>query len=183
MRGRGRQLASMVLANRPWRLILGLRSALAAVLATSLYLIITSTIWQLASLLGWTKLIATTVVSVALMVVWILNAHDLWLRPGDVREDDDVSLQNATTVLTLTIGVTVMAATVFVFNLLLALFFLQPPLFTGTSSDYIRLAWLATGFGTLGGALGSGLDSDSAVLEATYSDPQQQELRSGDDDG
>jgi hypothetical protein len=47
--GRVRMLADMVLTNRPWRLVLGMRSALAAVLATSAYLVITSTVWQLAS--------------------------------------------------------------------------------------------------------------------------------------
>jgi len=82
--GRLRLLAGMVIANRPWRLVLGMRSALAAVMATSAYLVITSTIWQLASSLSMTKLIVTLVAAVIMMVVWIIGAHHLWRRRDEL---------------------------------------------------------------------------------------------------
>jgi hypothetical protein len=178
-RGRFRQLAAMVADNRPWRMVLGMRSALAAVLATSAYLVITSTVWQLASTLSWTKLVITMVAAIAMMVVWIIGAHDLWRRPSQLSEDEDAALLNASTVLTLLVGVLTMAATVFAFNIVATVFFLEPPVFATDAStpegasDHVRLAWLATAFGTVAGALGSGLDSDAAVVASTYSDDEQ----------
>ncbi len=177
--GRARMLLEMVLTNRPWRLVLGMRSALAAVLATSAYLVITSTVWQLASALSWTKLVITMVAAVAMMVVWIISAHDLWRRPSDVDDDEDPALLNASTVLSLLVGVVTMAAAVLVFNVVITMFFLQPPVFGSDLStaqgvgDHVRLAWLATAFATVAGALGSGLDSDAAVERATYSDDER----------
>jgi hypothetical protein len=179
----------MVADNRPWRMVLGMRSALAAVLATSAYLVITSTVWQIASTLSWTKLVITMVAAVAMMVVWIIGAHDLWRRPSEVSEDEDAALLNASTVLTLLTGVLTMAAAVFAFNVVATVFFLEPPVFatdafTQGVSNHIRLAWLATAFGTVAGALGSGLDSDAAVQASTYSDDEQRrrERSSVDDD-
>jgi anti-sigma factor RsiW len=66
-----------------------------------------------------------------------------------------------------------------VFNTVITVWFLEPPVFAtdaGTSeglSDHLRLAWLATAFGTVAGALGSGLDSDAAVEAATYSEDER----------
>jgi hypothetical protein len=174
-----RLLVGMVIANRPWRLVLGMRSALAAVLATSAYLVITSTIWQLASSLSITKLVVTIVAAVVMMVGWIIGAHHLWRSRDEGGEDWDPFLWNASTVLTLLVGVVTMAAAVFVFNVVITVFFLEPPVYTsdaGTTEgflDHLRLAWLATGFATVAGAVGSGLDSDAAVEAATYGDEQR----------
>jgi cytochrome c oxidase subunit IV len=180
----------MVADNRPWRMVLGMRSALAAVLATSAYLVITSTVWQLAGTLSWAKLVITMVAAVAMMVVWIIGAHDLWRRPSEVSEDEDATLLNASTVLTLLAGVLTMAAAVFAFNVVATVFFLEPPVFATDPftpegvSEHVRLAWLATAFGTVAGALGSGLDSDTAVQASTYSDDEQRRReRSSVDDG
>ena len=173
-RGRARLLAGMVRTNQPWRLVVGMRSALAAVLATSAYLIITSTIWLLSTKLGAGKLVLTTVVSVALMVAWIIGAHHLWERARDQSEREETVLYNASTVITLSIGVLVMSAAVYVLTLLGSLFFLEPSVL-GSSlgrppsfNDHLVLAWLATGLATVAGALGSGLDSEDAVRRAAY---------------
>ncbi|TCK24659.1 hypothetical protein [Pseudonocardia endophytica] len=173
-RGRARLLAGMVRTNQPWRLIVGMRSALAAVLGTSAYLTITSTIWLLSTRLGVGKLVLTTVVSVALMVAWIVGAHHLWERARDNSEREETWLYNASTVLTLSIGVLVMAAAVYVLILLGSLFLLEPSVLASSLgrppelADHLMLAWLATGLATVAGALGSGLDSEDAVRRAAY---------------
>ena len=179
--GRLRRLVGMVIANRPWRLVLGMRSALAAVMATSAYLVITSTIWQLASSLSMTKLAVTMVAAVLMMVAWIIGAHHLWRSRDELSEGWDPFLWNASTVLTLLVGVVTMAVAVFAFNIVVTVFFLEPPVYSSDAAtwpgfvDHVRLAWLATGFATVAGAVGSGLDSDAAVEAAAYDREQRQE--------
>ena len=176
-----RLLVGVVIANRPWRLVLGMRSALAAVMATSAYLVITSTIWQLASSLSMTKLAVTMAAAVLMMVAWIIGAHHLWRRRDELSEGWDPFLWNASTVLTLLIGVVTMAVAVFAFNIVVTVFFLEPPVYSSDAAtwpgfvDHVRLAWLATGFATVAGAVGSGLDSDAAVEAAAYDSEQRQE--------
>lgn len=173
-RGRARLLAGMVRTNQPSHLVLGMRSALAAVLGTSAYLTINSTIWLLSTQLGAGKLILTSVASVALMVAWIIGAHHLWERAHDEEGREETWLYNASTVLTLSIGVLVMSAAVYVLTLLGSLFLLEPSV-VGSSlgrppelADHLALAWLATSLATVAGALGSGLDSEDAVRRAAY---------------
>jgi len=190
-RGRARLLAGMVRTNQPWRLVVGMRSALAAVLGTSAYLTITSTIWLLSTRLGAGKLVLTTVVSVALMVAWIIGAHHLWERARDPGEREETVLYNASTVLTLSIGVLVMSAAVYVLTLLGSLFFLEPSVLGSslgrppTFGDHLVLAWLATGLATIAGALGSGLDSEDAVRRAAYGyrERQRRDEIGQDDEG
>ncbi|MDD7968113.1 GtrA domain-containing protein [Actinomycetospora lemnae] len=173
-RGRARLLAGMVRTNQPWRLVLGMRSALAAVVGTSAYLTITSTIWLLSTRLGIGKLTLTSVLSIALMVAWIIGAHHLWEHARHEGEREETALYNASTVLTLSIGVLVMSAAVYVLTLLGSLFFLEPSVLGSslgrppTLGDHLLLAWLATGLATVAGALGSGLDSEDAVRRAAY---------------
>jgi hypothetical protein len=189
-RGRARLLAGMVRTNEPWRLVLGMRTALAAVLGTSAYLTINSTIWLLATRLGTGKLILTTLASVALMVVWIISAHHLWERAEDEDEREETFLFNASTVLTLSIGVLVMFAAVYVATLLGSLFFLDASVFASGLGrvpglgDHLALAWLATGLATVAGALGSGLDSEEAVRRAAYGyrERQRRDEMGQDDD-
>jgi hypothetical protein len=191
-RGRIRLLAGMVRTNEPWRLVLGMRSALAAVLGTSAYLTLTSTTsWQLATRLGVPKLTVTLLVAVALMVAWIIGAHHLWEHARDEGEREETILFNASTVLTLSIGVLVMSGAVYVVTLLGSLFFLEDSILGSTLGrpptlgDHLALAWLATGLATVAGALGSGLDSEDAVRRAAYGYRERQrrdEIGQDDDD-
>lgn len=173
-RGRARLLAGMVRTNQPWRLVLGMRTALAAVLGTAAYLTINSTIWLLATRLGAGKLALTVLMAVVLMVVWIIGAHHLWEHARDEGEREETVLYNASTVITLSIGVLAMSAAVYVLTVLGSLFLLEPSVMASTLGrpptlgDHLFLAWLATGIGTIAGALGSGLDSEDAVRRAAY---------------
>ena len=82
-RGRWRLLLGMVLANRPWRLVPGLKSALVAALATGAVATINSTVWLLAGSLSWWRLVVATIASVAIAVAWLVVDGGLWDRPDD----------------------------------------------------------------------------------------------------
>ena len=117
----------------------------------------------------------------ASIVAWIIGAHHLWRRRDELSEGWDPFLWNASTVLTLLVGVVTMAVAVFAFNIVVTVFFLEPPVYSSDAAtwpgfvDHVRLAWLATGFATVAGAVGSGLDSDAAVEAAAYDSEQRQE--------
>ena len=81
--GRWQLLLGMVLANRPWRLVPGLKSALVAALATGAIATINSTVWLLAGSLSWWRLMVATIAAVALVVGWVVIDGGLWDRPDD----------------------------------------------------------------------------------------------------
>ncbi|WP_338598690.1 5,10-methylene-tetrahydrofolate dehydrogenase [Saccharopolyspora sp. SCSIO 74807] len=180
-RGRARLLSGMVRTNQPWRLVFGLRSALAAALATSAFGLSSSTIWQIGDLLGTTRQVIASLASIAVLVFWLITAHGLWERRqrNSERDPEQVLLYNTSTVLTLTIGVSVMYAGLFVINLLVALFLVPTNLLTSTLghaefSVYVSLAWGFTTMGVVAGALGSSLESDQAVRQAAYGYREEQ---------
>src|SRR3954451_6376921 len=103
--GRWRLLLGMVLANRPWLLVPGLRSALVAALATGAIATINSTDWLLAGSLSWWRLVVATIASVTLAVAWLVVDGELWDRPDDdsAQARERSRLYNASTVVTLTV--------------------------------------------------------------------------------
>src|SRR5205085_5443485 len=82
-RGTGRMwlLLGMVLANRPWMLVPGLKSALIAALTTGAIATINSTVWLLAGSLSWWRLAVATVLSIGLVVGWLVIDGELWDHP------------------------------------------------------------------------------------------------------
>jgi hypothetical protein len=176
-RGRWRLLVGMVLANRPWLLVPGLKSALVAALATGAVATINSTIWLLAASLSWWRLVVAMIASVTLAVAWLVIDGELWDRPdNDSRQARERSrLYNTSTVLTLLAGVGICYAALFVVNLAWAFFVLDPALMGGYLNaqlgygDLLVLAWFVASAATVGGGLGSGLESDEAIRAAAYS--------------
>jgi hypothetical protein len=184
-RGRLRLLSGMVRSNEPAQLVFGLRSALAAAVATSAFGLSSSTIWQIGDQLGAFRQVIAAVLSVALLVGWMILAHGLWEKRRDNSENDrdQVLLYNTSTVATLTIGIGVMYLGLFVINLVVALFLVPPNLLAsslGHPADFTRYLALAWGFTTMGvvaGALGSSLESDQAVRQAAYGYREEQRRR------
>ncbi|MFJ8095028.1 hypothetical protein [Streptomyces griseofuscus] len=184
-RGYLRVLLGMVRANRPWRLVPGLSKALAAALATGAVATVNSTIWSLATSLSTPRLVIATVGSVALMIGWLIVDANLWHRTDEVSPEarKRAALYNASTVVTLGIGVLVCYAGLVAINLVWALFILNDRLFASTTrtplhgTQYWTLAWFVASVATVGGALGSGLESDEAIRAAAYS-KREQERRS-----
>ena len=102
--GHLRLLAGMVRANRPWRLAARLYGVLAAAFAAGAYGIVASDMWRLSAALSWWRLLAVCLASLAVTIVAVIVAHELWERAPDARVRAQVLLFNVTTVLTVTIG-------------------------------------------------------------------------------
>ena len=117
--GRWRLLLGMVLANRPWLLVPGLKSALVAALATGAIATINSTVWLLADSLSWWRLLVATVASVVLVVAWLVIDGELWDRPDDDSAEarERSRLYNTSTLVTLTTGVLICYLALYIVNL------------------------------------------------------------------
>src|SRR3954452_1963388 len=131
--GRWRLLLGMVLANRPWLLVPGLKSALIAALTTGAIATINSTVWLLAGSLSWWRLVVATIASIALVVAWLVIDGELWDRPDDnsAQARERSRLYNTSTLLTLTIGVLICYLALYAVNLVWALFILDPAVMGG----------------------------------------------------
>lgn len=159
----------------------GLKSALVAALATGAVATINSTAWFLADSLSWWRLGVASIVSVALVVAWLVIDGGLWDRPEDdsPQARERSRLYNASTVLTLMAGVVICYVALYVVNLAWAFFVLDPDLmggYVGASlgyADLFVLAWFVASAATVGGGLGSSLESDEAIRAATYSKREQ----------
>ncbi|WP_409055121.1 hypothetical protein [Streptomyces sp. SYP-A7185] len=191
-RGYLRVLAGMVRANRPWRLVPGLSKALAAALATGAVATVNSTVWNLAAYLGTPRLVIAAVGSVAIMIGWLIVDAELWHRSAESSPEarQRARLYNASTVATLGIGVIVCYVGLMLINWVWALFILNEQVFASMTrtplhaDEYFTLAWFVASVATVGGALGSGLESDEAIRAAAYSKREQERRRrlQGDDD-
>jgi hypothetical protein len=180
--GRWRLLLGMVLANRPWLLVPGLKSALVAALATGAIATINSTVWLLAGSLSWWRLMIATIASITLVVAWLVIDGELWDRPEDNSPEarDRSRLYNTSTLVTLTAGVLICYLALYVVNLVWALFVLDPAVMGGYLQaslgygDLFVLAWFVASAATVGGGLGTGLESDEAIRAAAYSKREEE---------
>jgi hypothetical protein len=182
LRGRLRLVIGMVRANEPWRLIPGLKSALAAALATGAIALVNSNVWLLSDALSPVRLLSAMLASILLMVGWLIIAHDLWARRSrrSASEIERVVLYNASTVLTLALGVLASYAGLFALTIGSAAFLIDGEVFgdelghPAEISDYLDLAWLTSSVALVAGAIGSSLESDEAVRSAAYSRREQE---------
>jgi hypothetical protein len=175
-------LLGMVLANRPWLLAAGLKSALVAALATGAVATIEPTIWLLADALSGWRLGVATIASVAIVIAWIVIDGRLWDRPDDstAAARERSRLYNVSTLMTLTVGVVICYVALYVVNLVWALFVLDPGVLGDsigrptTLGDLFVLTWFVASAATVGGALGTGLESDEAIRAAAYSKREEE---------
>ncbi|MFE5589120.1 hypothetical protein [Streptomyces sp. NPDC056549] len=189
-RGYLRVLAGMVRANRPWRLVPGLSKALAAALATGAVATVNSTVWSLAESLSAPRLVIAMVGSVTLMIGWLIVDAELWHRSagGSPEARQRARLYNTSTVLTVGIGVLVCYVGLLLINVVWALFILNDQVFTSMTrepldvTDYWTLSWFVASTATVGGALGSGLESDEAIRAAAYSKREQERRQMAQDE-
>jgi hypothetical protein len=130
--------------------------------------------------MGPWRLGTVTILASAALIAWLIVEHKLWERPESADGRERAVLYNASTVLTLTIGVIIFHAGLFALLLLTAWWTLPPQLVAQNIghpvglSTLVTMAWLVAAVATLGGALGSGMEDDKAVKAATYGVRQRQ---------
>ncbi|MDQ3885776.1 MAG: hypothetical protein M3308_01855 [Actinomycetota bacterium] len=176
-RGRLRLLIGMVRDNQPWRLVFGLRGALVGAFAFSAFYLLNTTVWELALTMAPLQRLATVLGSLAVLVTWLIIYHHLWERTRNrpAQEREQAVLFNASTVLTLAIGLACGYVALYILNLTAAVILFTPEVFsqyTGPdpgAGDYATVVLLVTAAATIAGAIGSGFDSEDSVREAAYS--------------
>ena len=172
--GNLRLLAGMVGANHPWRLVGRLWRAMLAAVAAVTFGLVQFEVWRIATSIGPLRLTIAALASIVAASVTLIAGHGLWERPPDLRVREQVTLFNLATTATVVFGVTALYLSVFIASLLAALLLIEPSLLSEKLGrdmdawDYLRLAWLLSTLGTIGGALGATLETDEAVREAAY---------------
>jgi hypothetical protein len=178
--GNLRLLIGMIRANQPWRLAMGLSKALTAALATGVFALVTPDIWQLSDALGWIRLSAFAVGSVAAIAVALIAGAGLWEHASHPVGRKQVTLFNVATTASVVLGV------LFLYGALALLALMTSPVLVPSRlfdegvghavgiDDYMKLVCLASSLATLGGALGAGLESDEVVRAAAYTHRQDQ---------
>jgi len=101
-------------------------------------------------------------------------AHGLSERSSRASDTERVRVANAVTTLTLLVGLACFYMALFVLVLLSALLVIDASFLGSTLGhpvdfgDYATLAWFTASLATVGGALGSGLETDESVRDALY---------------
>jgi hypothetical protein len=179
-RGHARLLFGMVRDNRPWRLVPHLASATAAAAAATAFGIFYSTIWSIAEALPAWRLALIMVTAMAMMAGWLLTYNHMWEPSAGHLTPAEALLYNASTAVTLLLGVACMYGILYVISLAAAMLVLDDGYLRSQLghpigfADYATLVWLASSIGVVAGALGSSLDSEEAVQKAAYSRREQQ---------
>ncbi|WP_226365439.1 hypothetical protein [Pseudonocardia sp. ICBG162] len=120
------------------------------------------------------RLLLISVVAIIAMATWLITYNHLWDRPPDQDARAEAVLYNAATAITMIIGVTCMYVLLYLAGLLAALALIDPGYFSAqlqrpiSIGTYLKLVWLASSVGIVAGALGSSLESEEAVRNATY---------------
>lgn len=186
LRGNLRLLVGMVRANQPSRLVLRLSRAVVGALGTAAYALASSSIWQLGGRSSWARLLGFAVISVIATGGALVVAHGLWERATEPAARERVLLFNLATTATLGLAVLTLYLALFVIAGLCAGALIPSGLLAArvggsvNVADYARLACLVASMATLGGALGSLVESDLAVREATYRSREDERTEADD---
>src|ERR671914_1073384 len=174
VRSNVRLIAGMIRANRPMLVMARLSRSATAALGTGAYALSSSSIWTVAHQSSWPRLIALAALAMAMILAALVIAHGLWERAHDARARERVVLFNVVTVATLAIGIATLYLALFVILALAAVIAIPPSALerqigvAPSVGEFARLAWVAASVATVGGALGSLVESDEAVRDAAY---------------
>jgi putative flippase GtrA len=169
-----RLLVGMVRANEPSRVVTRLSAALVAALGTGAFAIATSDIWNISQGMSWPRLAALALGSIIATTGALIVAHGLWERAADPAARERVVLFNLATAATVTLGVLVLYGALLALTAACAAALIAPSTLAREVghpvdvTDYVQLALLAASLATIGGALGSLVESDIDVRDAAY---------------
>ena len=173
-------LLGLVRANRPLTLALRMSQLIAVTAAAGAFLLITPDIWVFAFNYGPARLIALMVLAIGAVTASLIVGAKLWEKPRRKSEREQVALFNVATALTVGIGVTVFYLEVFVMALLASLLLLEGKSLMQlaeqhwTFTEILKISWMTTSLGLLGGAVGAGLEEDDIIRAAAYTrDPDE----------
>lgn len=184
LRGHLRVIAGMVLANRPWRIAVKLSYMLAAAAAAAALAMMTFDTWTISDALDALHLTALTAASIAIMITWLIIVHSLWERPSEYGGREQAALFNVVTVLTLGVGVFALYVMLLLLTFVGGIWIIKTSVLEqqlqhpASFGNYVRVAWLSASLGTIGGAIGSGLEKSVDIRAAAYSyNPERGDLR------
>lgn len=180
---RAKLLVGMIRANRPWTILPAFKGILAIAFATGAYSLIFPSLWRISDAYEWWRYALLMVMSISAMIAWLIVDHGLW-EPAPSRGSRDVlrRLYNLATVGTLLIGVLCYYAMLLVLFAIAVVVFIPGDFMSqilqhqATFATFATLAWLVSSVATIAGALGSSLESDEAVRNATYGFRQKRRL-------
>lgn len=186
-------LAGMVRSSSPLRLVPRLSSAMAGAIGTAAFGIFYTSIWSMADYLSAGRLILISLLSVVTMTVWLIASHGLWETPVGAHRRERRILYNAATVTSVLLAVGTMFLALFAVVLLGALVVIDVQYLEENIreqagfSSYVRLAWLASSMGTIGGAVGASFSDAEVVRRATFSNREYERRQTSqewtDEDG
>jgi hypothetical protein len=179
--GNIRLLLGMLRANRPWRAVIRLSSAVVAALGIAVLSLVNGFIWQIGDSGGLLRLGGLAVASIlALVLTLILGGklpEQIPRSEGPVDHPaarEQVILFNVVTVMTVVIGVVVLYLVLFALTVAVS-FLLLPPDQVARQLGHpvgpatlMAIGWLAASLATVGGALGAGLEKSSRIREVAY---------------
>src|SRR5918999_2949555 len=174
VRSNVRLIAGMIRANRPMLVMARLSRSATAALGTGAYALTSANIWMVAHQSTWPRLVAVAALAMAMILGALVIAHGLWERAHDARARERVVLFNLVTVATLAIGIATLYVALFVILALAAVIAIPPSALerqigvVPDVTEFARLAWVAASVATVGGALGSLVESEEAVRDAAY---------------
>lgn len=145
--------------------------------AFSAFYLINTTLWELALTMSVWQRVATVTASIIVMLTWLIVYHHLWERKKNLppQERELTVLFNASTVITLTIGLVTGYLALYVLNLIATFLVFTPEVFSQYAGpapglgEHLIVALITTAAATVAGAIGSGFESEESVREAAYS--------------
>jgi uncharacterized membrane protein len=189
LRGNIRLLVGLVRANEPSRVVARLSRALVGALGTAAFALASTNVWQLADGVSWTRLAALSGGSIVATCLALVLAHGLWERARGRAERERVLLFNLATSATIVLAVLTLFASLLALTTLGAAGLISPALLTDALRhdvgvlDYLRLCTLIAALATIGGALGSLMESDLAVRNAAYTTKEDERTEGADVSG